>query len=120
MVDMPQNKREFTRINAEAHAIYKVLGDPIDLSGTGYLKTTTKNISNGGLCISAPRKIAKGYIVKVGLELDTADKPISAFCEVKWCAKAGSEFEAGLKFLSLEDKDVENIREYIAGNTNIH
>lgn len=120
MVEMPQNKREYARINTETQAIFKVLGEPIDLSGTGYLKTTTKNISNGGLCISAPRKITKGYIVKVGLELETSEKPISAFCEVKWCAKSGSEFEAGLKFLGLEDEDMENLKSYVSGSKNIH
>jgi c-di-GMP-binding flagellar brake protein YcgR len=117
MADLHSDKREYNRVDTESDAMYKIIGEPVDLTGTGYFKTKTKNISSGGLCISAVRKILKGYIVKVGVEIETSEKPISAYCEVKWCAKSGAEYEAGLKFLNLQQNDAESINSLILKKT---
>ncbi len=102
-----ENRRVFKRVDSEVETIYKVMGDPIELGSSGYIRTKTVNISGGGVCIKVKRKIKKGHIVKVGIEL--SDKPISAFCEVKWCCKG----EAGLKFIKLQEEDTGKILTYV-------
>jgi len=105
-----ENRRIFKRVGSELETIYKVMGDPIELGSNGYIKTRTVNISGGGVCIKVKRKIKKGHIVKVGLEF--SDRPVSAFCEVKWCVKG----EAGLRFIKLQEEDtgmiLTHVRQY--------
>ncbi|MFP4466794.1 MAG: PilZ domain-containing protein [Candidatus Goldiibacteriota bacterium] len=108
-----ENKRVFERVNAETEAVYKILGETVDLFNSGYISTTTKNISKGGVCLKLKDRIKKGHIVKIGFELSDDLRPINTFCKVAWCSGTKEGYEAGLKFISVGEKQKKHLEDFV-------
>ncbi|HDT15470.1 MAG TPA: PilZ domain-containing protein [Firmicutes bacterium] len=107
------NKRSFHRVDAENEAVYKILGETVDLFNSGYIATTTKNISKGGVCLKLKDRIKRGNIVKIGIELSDDLKPINTFCEVAWCSHTEEGYEAGLKFITVGEKQKKHLEDFV-------
>lgn len=71
-------------------------------SVTGRHREHLNNISSGGLCFHADRKIAPGN--RVEIEIEVKPPPFSAEGVVVWCHKENEGYEIGMQF---NDADVE-------------
>ncbi|MFA5508012.1 MAG: PilZ domain-containing protein [Vulcanimicrobiota bacterium] len=79
----------------------------------GY-RVMTIDISEGGLQVEAPSRVALGNSVLLRLEFDTERLPaIQASATVAWCAKIDrGRYRIGLQFKSLDDGSKEVISTY--------
>ena len=59
---------------------------------------STKNISEGGLCLLLDRELKKGFVLRV--EFDTNDGKLNQLVKVMWQRKEGNRFLTGVKFLT--------------------
>jgi len=59
---------------------------------------STKDISEGGLCLMLDRELNKGFILRV--ELETSEGRTNQLVKVMWQQKAGDRFLTGVKFLT--------------------
>lgn len=59
-------------------------------------RTPLRNISQGGLCFTAPQPLSEGISVTLGI--DVCRPPFHAIATVVWCRKVSEGFDVGVKF----------------------
>jgi riboflavin synthase alpha subunit len=59
---------------------------------------STKDISEGGLCLTVDKELNKGFILR--LEMETSEGKVNQLVKVMWQQKAGDKFLTGVKFLT--------------------
>jgi hypothetical protein len=104
--------RVYKRADCGTNASYKVLGEYISNVTLGYKGATAKNISKGGACIVMPVPVEKGDVLLLDVAVEGLTNPINTICEVMWCRKTDSGYEAGLSFITIKQKDSEVIEKY--------
>src|SRR5437868_6396386 len=72
--------------------------DVIVISHGTELKTTTSNLSEGGMAIRFPGEMPKNMISKIQFTLPQTNTSLELKAEVAWADKAG---RAGLRFLDV-------------------
>ncbi len=72
-------------------------------------RAKTKNISLGGLCLEAEKRLLKGSILKVGIYGNGSGGMAGVFCRVEWCRKKSGAYMAGLSFIDLDKEETEQI-----------
>lgn len=82
-------------------------------------KAVIADVSVLGLGVISPIFFPKGAILKI--QMDGAafniDKPINIRGEVRYCKpERGKKYKLGIKFVEIEDKVVEKIKEYVIKN----
>jgi hypothetical protein len=88
-------RRQFPRIEIATKVSYAVVIPAYELG-------TSKDISQGGLCLEMKRKVATGTILRLEFDLP-GDKPehIEALGRVMWQrSQVGETFPTGVKFLT--------------------
>lgn len=58
---------------------------------------STKDVSDGGLCLLLDRELSKGFILRV--EMETGEGRKTHLVKVMWQQKTGDKFLTGVKFL---------------------
>ena len=59
---------------------------------------STKDISEGGLCLLLDRELKKGFVLRV--EFETAEGKVNQLVKVMWQRKEGDKLLTGVKFLT--------------------
>lgn len=82
-------------------------------------KAVIADVSVLGLGVISPIFFPKGAILKI--QMDGAafniDKPINIRGEVRYCKpERGKKYKLGIKFVEIEDKVVDKIKEYVIKN----
>ncbi|MCX7759023.1 MAG: PilZ domain-containing protein [bacterium] len=98
--------RKYFRINRDIGIISP------DLPG---YKAVTRDISLGGAKIIISKPIKKGSIIKIGIEMETANKPLELSAEVVWAneLEPNKKYEVGLKFIYNNPAQQQNVEKYI-------
>ncbi len=102
----PSSLRQYVRINRDIAIISPEI--------PGY-KSVIRDISLGGCKIVIPKPIPKGSIIKIGLELETLNKPLELSAEIIWIREMESnrKYEAGLKFIYSNPEQQQQIEKYL-------
>ena len=91
MADSNESKRRHPRC-ATDHTAWV---DGVDESGVRFrLVGRCIDVSRGGLCVSLPRAVAVGSLVRVGVPT----KGVRVDCKVRHCTSLGDRFQIGLQF----------------------
>ena len=101
---MEDNARSSKRLELNAECRYKSFVSEVNRGSAGFRAVEAKNISKGGMCISAPRAIADDKFII--LEVDAGNgKKLKAYCEVKWVRETGADdVDAGVSFFCMESE----------------
>jgi CheY-like chemotaxis protein len=102
---MVRERRRYFRLDVEVPLTLDA-GD-----GVPYSLVTT-NLSEGGLAVRAPRRLAPGAKVKIKLALPN-ERPIECRGEIAWSTDDG---RAGMKLLMLSDAARQQLTAFIAAN----
>lgn len=102
---MVRERRRYFRLDVEI---------PISVDcGDGIMQSlTTTNLSEGGLAVRAPRRLAPGAKLKIKLALPN-ERPIECRGEVAWATDDG---RSGIKLLTLTDAARQQLTAFIAAN----
>jgi CheY-like chemotaxis protein len=74
------------------------------------LKTTTTNISEGGMAIRCPGQLPKGGIVKIIFTLPGSHMPMEPKAEVAWADGAG---RAGIRFTEMPETSRQQLDQWL-------
>jgi len=85
----------------------------VDYIGSENIEALSKDISEGGICITTHKQLPKSRYVNIMFYLP-ADEKIKAVAEVKWSKIIKPNlYVNGLKFLDIQKSDIQKIRNYI-------
>jgi Tfp pilus assembly protein PilZ len=107
--------------STRAHERYAIEIDAEITYADGVLPARTRNVSRGGLCIQAPRPLAAGQTVIVGLALVFDDlamsEPLALNGRIVWCTRVTVEsYQLGVTFVNLtaaQRDDLELVLRYL-------
>jgi hypothetical protein len=68
--------------------------------------THTENIGAGGICVVLEKQLDKFCLVELVLYLQDGYPPVECDARVVWSVKRQEEFDTGIEFLNIRDKDV--------------
>ena len=82
---------------------------------------TIKNISHGGLCVTAGSPINRGVVIEA--EIILRGHPLEkfkAYCQAVWYKKTDEDtvYEIGLQFLGIKETDAAQLKQYIQRHYN--
>lgn len=82
-------------------------------------KAVIADVSISGLGVISPVFFPKGVTLRIQMDGATfnMDKPINVRGEVRYCKPGGErKYKLGIKFIEIEDKVLNKIKEYVAKN----
>jgi c-di-GMP-binding flagellar brake protein YcgR len=113
-----KERRKYVRLEASVEVHYTVIGQP------GAIEAFSKNISAGGLCITAKEEIVSETPLQIQIRIPDLKDPIRALARVVWqkkreAAVEGSEtgYDTGIEFTGISDFDRFNINRYVLNHT---
>lgn len=110
---MKDEKRKYRRIRNGVKAVYKVMGVE------GEYDLSVINLSGGGLCLPLNKKMSKGTLLELYLNMPHEKEPFFALAKVAWQSQAPVSkegkpyYETGIEFLKLGLRDKMRIIRYI-------
>lgn len=106
-----EEKRRYKRVDHVVPLQYKNLRIPSELP----LASTTRNLSEGGICFQSSKFVSLACRLVVELSLPTSPKPIKAISKVAWIRKIPSsdQYELGNQFLEITKEDKANILNFV-------
>jgi len=93
------NKRKFPRAGFLCKITVYKKGQKEKIPGR------TENIGPGGICANLKKALDKFAVVDLVLFLDDGESPIECEARVVWVVKSKDEFDTGIEFLRIEEKD---------------
>lgn len=108
-------RRKHVRINGISRVDIKILKKEEDNLGNFYFdkrKIREKNISGGGMLIVSPQKLPTGTIMEINITLPYTE-PIRTMGKVIRALKMEDEYEIGISFMNIAEKDREKIIKYV-------
>jgi c-di-GMP-binding flagellar brake protein YcgR len=112
MLNIFKDRRLQKRISHMMESKFKIMDNP-DILAIEYKKANIRNISLGGVCLQSEHLLKTGNIIRINFTLDSMDKMVDTFCEVRWCKRVLDGFLAGLSFITLTREEEEIINNYI-------
>jgi len=114
-------RRQFYRYECMLPVEYREVkekksGHQTDVKETPMLKTLTKDISGGGLCIVLEEKVEKGTILDMIVELEENEKVSFKGKVIRIDRTLNSDkykYEAGIVFQTIDEKEREKIIKFI-------
>ncbi|NQS99912.1 MAG: PilZ domain-containing protein [Candidatus Omnitrophica bacterium] len=104
-------RRKYARLEACVQVGYEVIGKP------GAVEVSSKNISEGGLCLIASSQLLANTPLQLEIKIPDLNAPIRALGRVIWqrptAGKSENEIETGIEFTGISDFDRFNIKRYI-------
>jgi c-di-GMP-binding flagellar brake protein YcgR len=112
-----EEQRRYPRLDAKVKIIYGVMArmhKPFSSLST--------NVSGGGICIPLERRLKKGEILELEMDLPGRRQPLFALGKVAWVKKVPANakdakyypFQAGIEFVAIEQDERESISKYAA------
>ena len=80
---------------------------------TEKFSTHTENIGEGGVCVALEKELDKFCLVELALHLKDDSPPIECDGRVVWVVKREEEFDTGIEFLNIRNKDTLRIERII-------
>jgi len=107
-------RRKFVRLNVGCEVNYKVL----NVEPPKFIKSKTKNISAGGICLIADEKLNPGTLLELNFHLPDKAITIRAKGRVAWVnpfkiANEKERFDCGIEFVEISPKDQKIINQYV-------
>lgn len=110
-----QERRKYMRLQANVEVKYMIIGKP------GTINVFSKNISAGGLCITAGEQITNNTPLQLEIKIPDLKDPIRAIARVVWQKKFAErpegDFTTGIEFTGISDFDRFNINRYVTEHT---
>lgn len=107
-----RENRKFVRLKAPIGVVYS----PIKNKRRKQQLSLLKNISGGGICITAKEDLREGDLLEMEIQIPHLEEPIEAVGEVMWFAAGDDEKEtreAGIRFRDISPKDLHQVLEYV-------
>ena len=82
----------------------------LELNGASCFDTF--DLSEGGVCVQADEPLPVGRVVQLGFYTPGSARPIRADAEVVWVCSEEEPNTMGLRFVNLDEKGREAIRDY--------
>jgi len=108
-------KRIFPRLNLSVDIDYKPINDTCDIP----IKSYSRNISAGGLCILTLEKYPPGTCLSLKFNMPGETDPINTTGMVMWVKefnigdlKSNTAYDVGVEFVNLNEKDMQKICQY--------
>ncbi|MCM8773709.1 MAG: PilZ domain-containing protein [Candidatus Omnitrophica bacterium] len=108
-----KERRKYPRLNTCAEIEYRVSKEDT------FMKTVTKNIGAGGVCIISEERIGKDTILFLKMNLSPRKKFIQAKGRVVWSSEFYSSslekivYNLGIEFIEISDEDRQRIYDYV-------
>lgn len=113
-----KERRRVERFEAMLDVKYKFLKSP-----KSKLTTSSKDISEDGICILAYEILPKDSTVELEIAIPSVKEPVHAQGKVAWCEDAGQadvtgkrSFLTGIRFVAIDNKDKTNLVNYITSH----
>ena len=74
----------------------------------------SEDISNGGLRISTPMPLQHNAELWVNMKLPEIPIPVNAVATVAWTRSASGAYASGLRFLSINEQDMQKVEKFVA------
>lgn len=109
-------RRSFFRVSCELDAEYRVV-ETLPIEDTGqetFLKTVTRDISGGGVCLITHTKLKSGTMLEANLKMGRIIRfmgVVARSIEVR--EKGKIMYETGIEFKLIENRDRERIISYV-------
>jgi c-di-GMP-binding flagellar brake protein YcgR len=75
--------------------------------------TQTENIGMGGICVILKKALVRFYLVELVLYLKDGQPPIKCDGRIVWVVKSKEQFDTGIEFINIKERDVARIQEVI-------
>lgn len=103
------NKRKYFRLDKSIIVSYSLKGDPFKR----YDLSQTRNISYGGILFTTSKYFEKGVVLNMIIKFPFLRERINVEGEVVYCGlKKGNIYETGVSFLNLDQKVINEFKEY--------
>lgn len=109
-------RRSFFRMSCTLEAEYRIIeAFPIDDTGQDpFIKTITRDISGGGVCLITSEKLKSGTMLEVYLKLERIIRFIGVVARSMEAREKGKIiYETGIEFKRIENRDRERIISYV-------
>ncbi len=110
-----KEQRRTQRFNITLDVSYKLLR-----SSQPNASTSSKDISEGGICIQSYEILPKGTPLETTINVPKSKEPVSIKGRVAWCEEVGQldkdgkrTFSTGIEFLEMDKKQRERLLDYI-------
>ena len=109
-----EERRRYVRLNSAVDIKYSTLEE----EPAEKLKTKTRNISAGGICIIADEKLETDSVLVLSVFLSAEQNPVIAKGRVAWIkpfeiGKEGQHFDVGVEFIEIGQEDRKKIEQYV-------
>ena len=102
-------------MNAEKRTFPRIPLD-VKINSDKYGFATTKDISEGGICLIADQLFEKGAMMRLNFLLPDGGSEIVALGKVRWSRKASEHlYENGVSFWHIEDEDRKKLNSFLCG-----
>ena len=100
---------------ARQHPRYAIEADLLVDTGTQQLRSSSSNISRGGMCAELTAPVRPGQTVKLTLALpiETAPNPLQLTARAVWCTRLDERYQVGFIFGSLRREELAVIDLYL-------
>jgi uncharacterized protein (TIGR02266 family) len=111
-----QEKRKFVRLDVRVKVEYQIVPSTQDK-----IRSFTKNLSQGGICLFLDSDLEKDTLLDLKLSIPEQSQPILATGKVVWVDSfrvgdsEGDHLEAGIEFVDIFDEDRAKIAKYVFG-----
>jgi c-di-GMP-binding flagellar brake protein YcgR len=110
-----KERRVHPRIALKIPVIYRVLDDQEEIKRVLELRKKEKyghtlDVSLGGLCIVTDQPLREGSILSLEITIPDAPKALKAMAEVVWSSETGG----GIRFLTMDENDMETLKTFIS------
>jgi c-di-GMP-binding flagellar brake protein YcgR len=88
----------------------------VEVFQKGYKKaflTQTENIGVGGICVILQAGLEKFSLVELIITLTDGEPPIKCDGRIVWAVKGKTQFDTGIEFLDIKEKDILRIERVI-------
>lgn len=109
-------RRKFKRVDIDYKINYKLIrGEEVKEFKKAIMKKEgkTSDISLGGIKVYGEMDGMVGDIIRLEIEINGRDEPITTFAEIKWIKQEKDKKVFGLEFLILKDADKKTIEEIV-------
>lgn len=109
-------RRSFFRMNCALEAEYRIV-ETLPIEDTGqeiFLRTITRDISGGGVCLVTDSRLKKGTMLEAYLMLERKVRFMGVVARsIEFREKGKIMYETGIEFKMIENRDRERIISYV-------
>lgn len=100
------DRRKFPRANYPCRVM-------VLKKGREEFSTHTENIGQGGICVILKKGLDRFCPVELVLYLENGHPPLECDGRVVWVVRRQEEFDTGIEFLNIKEKDIARIEKVV-------